>query len=221
VTGAGDLPAQMRVLIADDHPLYCEALRAVVPQACPGATLAEAGSQAEVLAAVVSDSAFELIVLDLNLPGATGLSCLRAVRLAAPQTPVVVVSAVDDPRTMREVILGGATAYVPKSAPRQTLIDALRAIVAGGSYMPAEVLAALRETHEEPDAARSDLTLRQRRVLDLLSEGMSNKRIARSLGISEITVKAHVSSIFRKLGVTNRVEAVLEAGRVLGKNEPH
>jgi len=206
----------VQVLIADDHPLYCEALRAVVLQACPGAALTEAGSQAEVVAAVESGRTFELVVLDLNLPGATGLSCLRAVRLAAPKTPLVVVSAIDDPRTMREVILGGATAYVPKSAPRQTLIDALRAIVAGGSYMPAEVLAALRETHEEPEESRSELTLRQRRVLELLSQGLSNKRIARTLGISEITVKAHVSSIFKKLGVTNRVEAVLEAARVLG-----
>lgn len=214
-----------RVLIADDHPLYCEALRAVVPQACPEAEILEAGSQAEVLAAVTSDTALDLVLLDLHLPGATGLSCLSALRRAAPLTPVVVISAADDPRTMQQVILGGATAYVPKSAPRQVLVNALRAILAGGTYMPAEVVAALRESHAqsrvEPPPPRDDLTQRQRRVLELLSQGMSNKQIARALDISEITVKAHVSSIFRKLGVTNRVQAVLEAGRLLAKRGGH
>jgi DNA-binding NarL/FixJ family response regulator len=213
-----------RVLIADDHPLYCEALRAVVPQACPGAEICEAASQAEVLAAVNSDAAFDLVLLDLNIPGASGFSCLSALRRVAPLTPVVVISAIDDARTMQDVILGGANAYVPKSAPRQVLINTMRAILAGGTYLPAEVVAALRQSHsrarEEP-AARDELTLRQRRVLELLSQGMSNKQIARALAISEITVKAHVSSIFRKLGVTNRVQAVIEAGRLLGKNPGH
>jgi len=214
-----------RVLIADDHPLYCEALRAVVPQACPEAEIREAASQAEVLAAVTSDAVFDLVLLDLNIPGASGFSCLSALRRVAPLTPVVVISAVDDARTMQEVILGGANAYVPKSAPRQVLVNAIGAILAGGTYMPAEVVAALRESHaqsrEEPAAARDELTLRQRRVLELLSQGLSNKQIARTLEISEITVKAHVSSIFRKLGVTNRVQAVIEAGRVLGKAPGH
>ena len=218
------MPA-IRVLIADDHPLYCEALRAVVPQACPDAAIREAASQAEVLAAVTSDAAFDLVLLDLNIPGATGFSCLSALRRVAPLTPVVVISAVDDARTMQEVILGGANAYVPKSAPRQVLVNAIRAILAGGTYMPAEVVAALRQSHsqsrDEPAAARDELTQRQRRVLELLSQGMSNKQIARVLAISEITVKAHVSSIFRKLGVTNRVQAVIEAGRLLGKNPGH
>ena len=202
-----------RVLIADDHPLYCEALRAVVPQACPGAVIAEAGSQAEVLAAVTSDSSFDLVLLDLNLPGASGLSCLGALRRSAPLTPIVVISAVDDPKIMQEVILGGATAYVPKSAPRQVLINALRAILAGGSYMPVEVVAALRAGRATQ--SQNELTQRQRRVLDLLASGLSNKLIARNLGISEITVKAHVSAIFRKLGVSNRVQAGLEARRFL------
>jgi len=217
--------AGKRVLIADDHPLYCEALRAVVPQACPDAEIHEAASQAEVLAAVTSDQVFDLVLLDLNIPGASGFSCLSALRQVAPLTPVVVISAVDDARTMQQVILGGANAYVPKSAPRLVLINAIRAILAGGTYIPAEVVAALRESHsqsrEEPAAARDELTLRQRRVLELLSQGMSNKQIARALAISEITVKAHVSSIFRKLGVTNRVQAVIEAGRLLGKNPGH
>ncbi len=204
---------QPRVLIADDHPLYCDALRAVVPQACPDADIGEAASQEEVLAAVAAGRPFALVLLDLNLPGATGLSCLTALRRAVPATPIVVVSAVDDPKIMQDVIMGGASAFVPKSAPGQVLINALRVILAGGTYMPTGIFAALRESDSGTPA--QDLTLRQRRVLELLSTGLSNKQIARALDISEITVKAHVSAIFRKLGVSNRVQAGLEARRVL------
>ena len=199
-----------RVLIADDHPLYCDALRAVVPQACPGADISEANSQEQVLAAVAIGREFSLVLLDLNLPGATGLSCLHELRQAAPTTPIVVISAVGDPKIMQDAIMGGACAFIPKSAPGQVLINALRVILAGGMYMPMGI-AALRSG----DGAHGELTLRQRRVLELLSTGLSNKRIARALDISEITVKAHVTAIFRKLGVTNRVQAGLEARRVL------
>jgi len=202
-----------RVLIADDHPLYCDALRAVVPQACPGADISEANSQEQVLAAVAAGREFSLVLLDLNLPGATGLSCLAELRRAAPTTPIVVVSAVGDPKIMQDAIMGGACAFIPKSAPGQVLINALRVILAGGTYMPTGIVAALRGA--DGGSSHSELTLRQRRVLELLSTGLSNKRIARALEISEITVKAHVTAIFRKLGVTNRVQAGLEARRVL------
>ena len=202
-----------RVLIADDHPLYCDALRAVVPQACPGAVMTEAVSQDEVLAAIAAEEHFDLVLLDLNLPGASGSSCLRAVRALAPVTPIVVVSAVDDPKIMQDVVMDGASAFVPKSAPGQVLINALRVILAGGTYMPTGIVTALCTSAPAP--VRTDLTLRQQRVLELLATGLSNKQIARALDISEITVKAHVSAIFRKLGVANRVQAGLEARRRL------
>jgi DNA-binding NarL/FixJ family response regulator len=201
-----------RVLIADDHPLYCDALRAVVPQACPGADISEANSQEQVLSTVAAGREFSLVLLDLNLPGATGLSCLSELRRVVPTTPIVVVSAVGDPKIMQDVIMGGACAFIPKSAPGQVLINALRVILAGGTYMPTGIVAALRGGD---GTSHSELTLRQRRVLELLSTGLSNKRIARALDISEITVKAHVTAIFRKLGVSNRVQAGLEARRVL------
>jgi DNA-binding NarL/FixJ family response regulator len=204
-----------RVLIADDHPLYCDALRAVVPQACPGAVISTAASQEEVLEAMRSPQAFDLVLLDLNLPGAAGLSCLHALRKLVPATPIVVVSAVGDPKVMQDTIMSGASAFIPKSSPSQVLINALKVIAAGGTYMPADVLAALRGADGCP---AGELTLRQRRVLELLSTGLSNKRIARELEISEITVKAHVSAIFRKLGVTNRTQAGLEARRLLDPN---
>lgn len=205
-----------RVLIADDHPLYCDALRAVVMQALAGAAIRVAESQEAVLAAVKGRDGFDLILLDLNLPGAVALSCLHALKKLVPRTPIVVVSAVGDPKVMQDTVMAGASAFIPKSAPGQVLIHALKVIIAGGTYMPTGVVAALRNAETAP--ANYELTLRQRRVLELLATGLSNKRIAREMQISEITVKAHVSAIFRKLGVTNRTEAGLEARRLLDAN---
>jgi DNA-binding NarL/FixJ family response regulator len=208
--------AAPRVLIADDHPLYCDALKAVVPQACPGADIGVAASQEEVLEQVGGRPPFDLVLLDLNLPGAVGLSCLHALKRLAPTTPIVVVSAVGDPKVMQDAIMAGASAFIPKSAASLVLINALKVILAGGTYMPTGIVAALRGV--DPAAGRNELTLRQRRVLELLATGLSNKRIARELEISEITVKAHVSAIFRKLGVSNRMQAGLEARRLLDHN---
>lgn len=209
-----------RVLIADDHPLYREALQAILPRACNSTQVVEASSQAEVTGRVTSDSDFDLIILDLNLPGATALSCLRHIRNVAPLTPIVVVSGIDDPGTMSEVVMAGAAGYVPKSAPSNVLVDAIRVIMAGGTYLPAAAIVALRHANlRGPAAAEATeaehLTARQMRVLQLLAQGLSNKQIARELDISAITVKAHVSLIFKKLGVSNRTQAAIEARRFL------
>ena len=208
-----------RVLIAEDHPLYRTALQAILPRACSAAYVAEAACQGEVMNQVASDADFDLIVLDLNLPGATGLSCLRYVRDTAPLTPVIVVSGNDDPVTMSEVRLAGAAGYVPKSAPGDVLVEAIRLVMTGGTYLPAAAMSALRRPMSPGSAADGTagdpLTQRQTRVLRLLARGLSNKQIARDLDISEITVKAHVSAIFRKLGVANRTQASNEARRLL------
>lgn len=221
------IPAQLkRILIADDHPLYRDALRAVVPKACGAAELIDAASQDEVKKWVVCGADFDLIVLDLNLPGATGLSCLHHIRATTPLAPIIVVSGNDDPVIMSDVVLAGASGYVPKSAPRDVLVDALRIIMAGGTYLPAAAVIALRRIKSSesagPEATGNKLTSRQTRVLKLLAQGLSNKRIACELDISEITVKAHVSLIFKKLGVSNRTQAAIEARRlVAGNQDPH
>ncbi|HVS75848.1 MAG TPA: response regulator transcription factor [Steroidobacteraceae bacterium] len=217
-------PQAKRVLVADDHPLYRDALRAIMPRACSAAEVVEAGCQQDVMARVTSDRDFDLIVLDLNLPGATGLSCLRYLRGAAPLTPVIVVSGNDDPETMSEVVLAGASGYVPKSAPSDVLIGAIRLIMAGGTYLPAAAAMTLRRSRppapaSSGPAAGEPLTSRQMRVLKLLAQGLSNKQIARELEISEITVKAHVSLIFRKLGVSNRTQAAIEARKLVAEND--
>lgn len=212
-------PQAKRVLIADDHPLYRDALRAILPRACSATEVVDAACQQDVTTRVTSDTDFDLIVLDLNLPGASGLSCLRHVRGAAPLTPVIVVSGNDDPETMGEVVLAGATGYVPKSSPSDVLIGAIRLVMAGGTYLPAAAAMTLRRSRPPAaapsgPAADESLTSRQMHVLRLLAQGLSNKQIARELEISEITVKAHVSLILRKLGVSNRTQAAIEARKL-------
>ena len=143
-----------RVLIADDHPLYCDALRAVVPHACPDAEISEAASQEEVLG---GDRRRSL------RPGAARPQSAGRHRpvlsprpeAVAPATPIVVVSAVGDPKIMQDAIMAGASAFIPKSAPSQVLINALKVILAGGTYMPTGMLAALRNADAAPAMANS------------------------------------------------------------------
>ena len=208
-----------RVLIADDHPLYRDALRAVVPRACGAVDVVEAACQDDVTRRVSTDADFDLVILDLALPGASGLSCLSSIRRVAILTPIIVVSGNDDPDMMSEVILAGATGYVPKSAPTDVLMDAIRVVMAGGNYLPAAAVIALRRRkaarHAPPEVIPIQLTARQLQVLQCIAIGMSNKRIARELEISDITVKAHVSMVLRRLRVSNRTEAAIEARRFL------
>lgn len=217
-------PQAKRVLIADDHPLYRDALRTILPRACSATEIVEGACQQDVMTLVTSDSDFDLIVLDLNLPGATGLSCLRYLRGAAPLTPIIVVSGNDDPEIMSEVVLAGAAGYVPKSAPSDVLIGAIRLIMAGGTYLPAAAAMTLRRSKPAAlpasgPATGDPLTSRQMRVLRLLAQGVSNKQIARELEISEITVKAHVSLILRKLGVSNRTQAAIAARKLVAESD--
>lgn len=222
----GEIPRNPRhILIAEDHPLYREALRTVINRSWAHAELSEACTQSEVLTHADSDDAFDLVILDLNIPGAAGLSCLIKLRAAAPLTPILVVSGLDDPGMISEVVIAGATGYVSKSASREVLIDAIRAIMNGGTYLPAAALAAMRSrklnVSERKRDAGNELTAQQHRVLRLLAEGLSNKQIARELKISEITVKVHVSSILKKLGVANRVKAAMEARKLLSSFDPN
>lgn len=213
--------AVLRILIADDHPLYRYALEQVVSENYPAATIVSCASQDEVLAVVRDDDSFDLILLDLKLPGATGFTCLSLVRKRTPVTPVVIVSAVEDANTMREAMEFGATGYLPKSSTRATMRSAVQLVMSGGVFMPASAVSGnwLRRrsgTRQGSEEARhSSLTERQRVVLALMADGKSNKEIANDLAITEITVKAHVSAILRKLGVSNRVQAAILAKDVL------
>lgn len=217
-----------RILIADDHPLFHEALKGVALGIFPaGSECICTVTMGETLEALDQDRPFDLILLDLKLPGAEGFSCLNAIRHKAPSVPVVMVSSMDQMDIVRESFSYGAMGYLPKSSSQEVMKNAIRLVMSGSTYIPTEALGSfdVARLDAERDASRdsgksgsvvSSLTPRQLAVLGLLAQGKANKIIAYELGISEITVKAHVSAILRKLGVSNRLQAVIAAKNVMG-----
>lgn len=204
------------LLIADDHPLFREALRGVVAKVLPGAILHEADSVEALYALVEREADADLLLLDLNMPGAQGFSALVHLRALEPQLPIVVVSAREEPAVMRRALDHGAFGFIPKSADAATLGEAIGTVLAGDRWAPAAATSAPGAAAAEYDAAQRlrDLTPQQFRVLQMLGEGLLNKQVAYELGVSEATIKAHVTAILRKLGANNRTQAVLIAGRL-------
>jgi DNA-binding NarL/FixJ family response regulator len=208
------MPQATRVVIADDHPLVRRALAESLERVLAGAEIAEVGSLAATIAALDRGDT-DLLLLDLQMPGMTGLSSLAELRSAYPSVPILVVSANEDPLIMREVLEFGASGFLPKSTPVAEIGAAVAAILAGGIWLPEAASAAYLDEGETELAARiAELTPQQRRVLLLLTEGKPNKQIAFELEVTEATVKAHLSQIFRKLGVKSRTQAVIAARRL-------
>ena len=204
----------IRVVIADDHPLVRRALVESLDRVLTGVAIAEVGSLGEATEALGAGDT-DLLLLDLQMPGMNGLASLTALRSAYPAVPILVVSANEDPLIMREVIEFGASGFLPKSSPVGEIGAAVAAILAGGIWLPETASAAyLDESESELAAGIAELTPQQRRVLMLLTGGKSNKQIAFELAVTEATVKAHLSQIFRKLGVRSRTQAVISARRL-------
>ncbi|RAO77676.1 response regulator transcription factor [Dyella jiangningensis] len=201
-----------RLLIADDHPLFRAALRQAANASVDGCVVSEAADLAGVLDALAGDPDTDLVLLDLHMPGSQGLSGLATLRGQHPSVAVLVVSAHDEPRTVRRVLDHGAAGFIPKSASPHEIAEAIRHVLDCGRWLPpglAQRVAALPADPVDIDlAARlARLTEQQYRVLALLGEGLLNKQIADRLTIQERTVKAHVTAIFEKLGVRNRTQA--------------
>jgi DNA-binding NarL/FixJ family response regulator len=208
-----------RILIAEDHPLFRDALRGVLGQIFGALTSpfepVETGTTDEMRAAIEADDNFDLVMLDLFMPGAQGLSHLVSVRARLPDTPIIVFSSVNDAKAVRQTITCGAAGFIPKSAPREEIAQAVRVVMDGGVYLPDRYrreldAAALRpRARTDEDEDRGKLTGRQVGVLELVAAGKANKQIAFELGISEITVKTHVTAILRKLRCTSRSQAIV------------
>lgn len=204
------------IVIADDHPLVRDALRQTITQDMASAVFHEAASLAEAEIAIRGLGSPDLVLLDLHMPGMRGFTGLAYLRSQFPETPVAMISASTDPRIMRQAIDFGASGFIPKSAPTDDIRSAVREILTGNPWLPAN-------TNDVPDTAAEDaqlaarlatLTPQQLRVLGMLSDGKLNKQIAYDLDISEATVKSHVSAILQKLGVNSRTQAVILAGRL-------
>ena len=207
-----------RIVIADDHPLFRGALRQAVSSALGGAEVSEVGSLEALTEALASGGDADLVLLDLTMPGVQGFSGLLFLRADHPELPVIVVSANDDPAVIRRCIEFGALGFLPKTAEVEQMGEAIKAVLDGGVWTPPGVDLSSPVDAEIADMVRrlSTLTPQQVRVLMMLSEGLLNKQIAYELGVSEATVKAHVSAILTKLDVDSRTQAVIAASKIAG-----
>ena len=200
------------VLIADDHPLFRDALAQIVGSTLERPSVVECGCLADAQAALgVQD--FDLVLLDVNMPGMNGMTGLLAIRNAAPATPVVIVSGREDRDTVDQAMGCGAAGFIPKSHPRDGMRQALRAVLAGEISLPQDAALDAPAECRDRHAATASLSNQQRRVLEMISAGKANKIIAYELSISESTVKAHVTAILRKLNLRSRIQAALYATR--------
>jgi len=206
------------IVIADDHPLYRAALRGAVAAACAGSAIAEAQNVADLLALLERCPAADLLLLDLNMPGAHGFSALAHLRGAYPQLPVVVVSAIDDAHTVRQAIAFGAQGFISKSADSAGIVRDIGAVLGGAQVLPSgvslEAGAPADPTTLGVARRLAELTPQQFRVFSMVCSGRLNKQIAYEMQITEATVKAHMTEVLRKLGAMNRTQAVLLAGRL-------
>ena len=223
----------MKILIADDHRLVIEAVKAKLSELEAGIDFVLAMSVDELLAGASDD--LDLAVIDLNMPGAEGQAHIDEIRRRHPAVPVIVLSGYEDPAVMRSVLERGVLGFIPKAYSPEVMLSAVRLVLAGGVYVPPMMLSSLppgvvagipgigadpaqrgssAATAQTLEHLRNVLTERQVEVLQLLSQGKPNKLIGRALGISEGTVKIHLAAIFRALNVRNRTEAVVAAQTV-------
>ncbi|MEM6907867.1 MAG: response regulator transcription factor [Pseudomonadota bacterium] len=196
-----------RIIIADDHPLFRTALSHAVSKVWVEAEVVEANSAGAARSQL--EGGAEALLLDLHMEDSSGLSVLMDLRQDYPALPIAVVSASEEPRVFAAARQLGAAAFIPKSASLEAMRDALTAVREGDPWFPPN------EVAEDDDLARmASLTPAQRRILASIRQGLLNKQIAYELDISEATVKAHITAIFRKLGVSNRTQAVLLASKL-------
>ena len=204
--------AAYEILIADDHPLFRSALQQALSLGLgPDVRLVEAASIAELEACLAAKADWDLVLLDLNMPGAYGFSGLVLLRGQYPQIPVVMVSAQEEPAVIVRAREFGASGFIPKSSPLESIQQGVRAVLDGDVWWPAQTLAAVALSAEAKAASAglASLTPQQFRVLTMVRDGLLNKQIAYQLNVSEATIKAHVTAIFRKLGVRTRTQAAL------------
>jgi len=212
--------AAYSIIIVDDHPLFRDALRQALSDSFRDLKISEAGSLDGISGALDQNAETDLVLLDLAMPGVKGFSGLMYLRAQYPEIPVVVVSANEDPYAIRRCIEFGASGFIPKSLPVETIREAVRAVLEGEIWVPPDL-----DLSDEGDGETADLVARlatltpqQVRVLMMLSEGLLNKQIAYKLNVSEATIKAHVSAILQKLGVDSRTQAVIAVGKIEGQD---
>lgn len=207
----------MRVLVADDHELFLKGLEFVLRDNYPEIELVFAHDYTEIFKILEQDKNFDLIMTDFAMPGGKGLDALMHIRQLVPQTPIVILSAVFDTEIVQQTMDVGVSGYIPKTSANTLIISAVNLVISGGKYIPPELLSNRKiknmETADKEENGHL-LTPRQIEVIKAASEGKSNKQIAYELGLSEGTVKLHMTAILKVLNVNNRTGAVREAERL-------
>tara|TARA_Y100000780_G_scaffold37944_1_gene30618 strand:- start:81 stop:737 length:657 start_codon:yes stop_codon:yes gene_type:complete len=207
---------QQTFIIADDHPLFRGAMRQALEGTGEEAAIIEAGDLDHDRKAAADHPDCDLILLDLTMPGVSGLSGLIAFRAEFPSLPVVVVSATDDSSTIRRALELGASGFISKSASIEEIRTGVRAVLEGDVYTPDGIDLGAEHDPEVTALIKrlNTLTPQQGRVLNMLAEGLLNKQIAYELSVSEATIKAHVSAVLQKLGVDSRTQAVIQLQKI-------
>lgn len=216
LAGGEDLATGFSFVIADDHPLFRGALRQALRGIDADSRIIEVGDFEGTKSLIAGDEEIDLVLLDLSMPGVSGLSGLVALRGMNSSLPMVIVSAHDDPTTIRRALDLGASGFISKSASMDEIRTAVRRVLDGEIVKPNDVELGVEGDPEIGDliARLRMLTPQQTRVLSMLAEGLLNKQIAFELHVSEATVKAHVSAILQKLGVDSRTQAVIRLSRI-------
>jgi len=209
----------MKFLVVDDHALIREALRHVLGGIDDAVDVLASSDCEQGLALAEAEPEVDLVLLDFNLRGLGGVAAIKAWRSRFPALPVLVMSSAEDRPTVLAAIGAGAAGFVPKSSSNEVMLSAIRLVLAGGKYLPPEVLVrsepASRSTSPSPASLDAlGLSPRQLEVLKLLAQGKPNKLICDELGLAERTVKAHVTEVLRALGVSSRTQAALAAARL-------
>jgi DNA-binding NarL/FixJ family response regulator len=211
----------LKVILADDHPLFRGAMRAALTGLNPDAEIVECGDFDSVRKMFADHGNADLILLDLAMPGVSGLSGLVTIRAVLPTVPVAIVSATEDVATIRRALDLGASGYISKASTMEHIRKSIQLILDGEIVVPPHINL---DSEDEPEirdliARLKSLTRQQARVLGMLSEGLLNKQIAYELDVSEATVKAHVSAILQKLGVESRTRAVIRLSKITNIEE--
>lgn len=210
--------SNINIIIVDDHPLFRDAMKAALSTSAEKPVIAEAGSLDEATSLLNASKEYDLILLDLKMPGVQGLSGLAYLRAQFPELPVAIVSGQEDSASIRRALALGASGYIPKSTPADAMRAAVSAVLAGNIWAPATNSEPTAQEREIDDLSKrlATLTPQQVRVLMMLRSGLLNKQIAFELDVSEATIKAHVSAILLKLNVDSRTQAVIAAAKIDG-----
>ena len=224
----------MKILIADDHELFLKGLEFILNENLQNIELYTAQSYTDIFSAIETEQNFDLIITDLAMPGANWLAAINKIHAILPDTPIIIISAVFDKEILQQTLDIGVAGYIPKTASNNLIVSAINLVLAGGVYIPHELLYSAKSTSVSEDTQKEyitplktlekltintletpkkGLTNRQIDIVKCIAEGLSNKQIAYKLNLTEGTVKVHITIILKLLNVKNRTSAVIEAAK--------